>query len=480
MTSDAQRNNGYEIPDPIDGYTEFVCYQVMVPNVREYRAAFMGQMRDLEKWWTWDKDGDKVAQRAVKAARYWMQLLEDLEQDNCDMTGLQDIRQKPDAPCIIQKTFDSSTWIDTVNMQLCPPKIRVNNGIVEYWDGTGWTPTEDGDERTSGSYDPPWPTVPSGQSAACLSAANMTAIYQTALTQVRAGVDTAMIAASISAGLTGIISPFIAGAIFATISLAICSAALALGSAGLDDMLQTDHLDNFQCTLYCNLASDGTFDAAGFNAARAGMAEWAGSIELEIIQLYMDGLGSVGLNRQGSAAGIVSADCSDCDCNVDAFYNWHIWGTGVDDNESQFSTSLAGFGYTDGNGTQVGDTEFAAGIGYIFSEPSQEYYSLAIGSNVTADTWDNYGNEMRVYAKRDFVGDDPNGNYARAIYFASDNSWHGSFVSPSGSVPSDDTEFVLDVIDMTASTNMKGYAYWIHSRSPYRITRIEVDGNPAP
>lgn len=226
-----------------------------------------------------------------------------------------DIRQKEDEPCIIEKTSDGTTWVDAVDMTLCPVNVRINLGLIQWFNPlTGlWETTDGGDERTDGTYDPPWPVPPVGQSLECLTAENITAIYQTGLTQVRAGVEAGLIAASIAAGLTGLMTAFIPSAIFGAISLAITSAALALGVAGLDDMLDSDSLGNFKCCILSNAQSDGTITSEGFTAIRECMATWASSVELLIIQNWLDGLGSVGLNRMANAAGIVSSDCVECE-----------------------------------------------------------------------------------------------------------------------------------------------------------------------
>lgn len=479
MTSDKQKADGWEIPDPIDGYSEFVCYQVLVPNVREYRAAFMGTVRQLEKWWNWEKSYTPGDTRATQAANYWRNLLESLEPDNCEAT-LFDIRQKPDSPCIIQKTFtNGSIWLDAIDMTKCPVKVRINNGIVQWFNpGTGqWENTEGGDERTNGTYEPPWPTVPPGQNAACLTAANITAIYQTGLTQVRAGLEAGLIPVSIAAGLTGLASAFIPGAIFGAISLSICSAAFALGIAGLDDMLQQSHLDNFQCSLYCNAESDGTFTAAGFTAARSDMGSWASGIELTIIQTWLDGFGSVGLNRQGNAAGVTAANCEDCDCDVTGVWNWHVWGTHPDDDLNQFDASLSGLAFTGGYGVKISDTEFEPSSGYIFGDPQQEYYNLCIASRVMPDFLSAFGDELVIFARRMFIGDDPNGNFLQSTRIV-EGAWISTGLG--GTIPSDDAEFEFNSHNLTQDYNRVAYLVWIHSRSPFKITRIEVDGDPAP
>lgn len=314
MTSELQRKRGYAIPDPVDGYTDFVCYQVYVPDVLEYRLAFEAQVQGLDRWWMWEKDGDKEAKRAARAARYWYALTKELTANNCE-ADMFDIRQKPDALCTIQKTFNAGgLWIDAVNMQLCPPRIRTNNGIIEWYnpDTDSWLPVDGGDERTDGSAPIPWPDPPVGENGACLAAENITAVYQSMLTEVRAGVVEGKTVTIVGSLITSVASLFIPAAIFATGALLMSAAAFTLGEVGLDIMLLQEHLDNFKCQVYMNAESDGSITASGFTAIRAGMATWASGLELEFIEQYLDGYGSVGLQRQGRAGGITTGDCEGC------------------------------------------------------------------------------------------------------------------------------------------------------------------------
>jgi hypothetical protein len=80
-------------------------------------------------------------------------------------------------------------------------------------------------------------------------------------------------------------------------------------------MLNSEHIDNFKCVVYCNAESDGSITTAAFDDIRDGMADWASGLELSIIQYYLDSLGSVGLQRQGNSLGITTGHCDDCDCD---------------------------------------------------------------------------------------------------------------------------------------------------------------------
>lgn len=304
-----KKDYGYVLPDVVDP-SETICFQVYVPDDQFHIAAFMGQLWELTRWYNWAKND---AHTAILVADVWKQIYEQTRTNGACETTLFDIRQQEDEPCIIQKTTDGGdTWVDAVDLQLCPPKIRVNKGIIEWQDENGdWHELDTGDERVDGSAPIPYPANPDG---ACLTAENITSIYQTALTQIRAGLVASEVAVAIAATITGIMSLFIAPAIIGTIALAITGIALDAGEAGLDAMLDSGHLEEFKCSVYCNTQPDGSITAAGFTAMRTDMATWASGLELQIIQFWLDGFGSVGLTRQATAGGITVADCTCIDC----------------------------------------------------------------------------------------------------------------------------------------------------------------------
>lgn len=224
-----------------------------------------------------------------------------------------DIRQKPDEPCIIQSTDDGIEWVDKVNIQLCPPKIRVNDGVIEWQDDDGiWHPVDTGDERVDGTAPVPYPDDPDGN---CLAAENITAVYQSALTEIRAGITAGRDLVAIAAGISGIMTAFMPLAVVTTIAFALTATALAVGGAGLDDMLDEESLENFKCSVFCNIETDGSITASDFTALRAAMDDWAETVELEIINVWLDAFGSVGLQRMAKAGGITTGDCASCGCN---------------------------------------------------------------------------------------------------------------------------------------------------------------------
>lgn len=84
MTSKSQRDRGYILPDQLTGH-DLICLSMRIPDDEHYRAAVIGQVIDLTKWWTWEKSYQPGDTRASEAASYWLELvLAHLKIDDCD------------------------------------------------------------------------------------------------------------------------------------------------------------------------------------------------------------------------------------------------------------------------------------------------------------------------------------------------------------------------------------------------------------
>lgn len=84
MTSEAQKKKGYLLPETITGY-QLQCVTMLIPRDRTYVAAFQGAVRELSKWWNWEKSYEPGDHRAVEAAHYWTELIEEnMIFDDCD------------------------------------------------------------------------------------------------------------------------------------------------------------------------------------------------------------------------------------------------------------------------------------------------------------------------------------------------------------------------------------------------------------
>lgn len=290
------------------------CFLIRVPDDPLHLAAFRGALLNLASAYKWQDD---PAHTAKDVALVWREVIDNVEGRTC-LDPLIDVRQNDTAPCTLEKTIDGATWEAWANLQLCPPKLRSGpHGGMEWFDGTSWVPLPDGgDERQDGGYDPPWPTPPSGQSGNCLAAENITAIFQTSMLQGKVALEAGMIGFGIISAIGTLLSPFIPAAIFTTAAAAIGGMIFSGGVTFLDDVTSTDNLDALKCAVSCKISTDGSVTAAQFNDIKDDLEDRITDATIRsLYDLWLDGLGPVGLSRMGAAAGITSGDCTSCGCD---------------------------------------------------------------------------------------------------------------------------------------------------------------------
>jgi len=339
------------LPTVIDP-TEKLCTTIFVPNDPYHIAAFRGALLNLQSAYKW---ADDSAHTAKDVALVWRAIIDEIEWGG-ELPF--DVRQNTENPCTLEKTVDEGvTWDAWANLQLCPPKIRIDRGKPQWFNpSTGlWENVPDsGDEREDGTYDPPYPpgTVPPGQSAQCLSAENILSVYSTVFTQMRADVVLGKYVSAIAAGALGLLGAWIEPALISAVALSLAAGAFALAEAGLNDMLSSDTLETLRCNLFCHASSDGSFTAENYAEFYAQLSEDFTSLKLTVLQYYFDCLGPVGLSRQGKANGIETADCSDCDCGPCVVYDFTIENWGFNGTNSANSA----WGDCDYGGVYVGST----------------------------------------------------------------------------------------------------------------------------
>jgi len=286
------------------------CFIIRVPDERFHIAAFRGALLNLASGAQWADDPDH---KARLTALIWADVIEEME--DCSVF-LQDVRQdSPDSPCTLEKQVDGE-WTPFANLQLCPPRLRVSQGVLEWFDGTSWQALPGGgDERQDGGSTPPWPTPPEGESGNCLAGENIAAVFDTTMEQMRAGVIAGEIGLVLAVTVTGILSVFIPAAVFAVIANSIGLAIAAGGLDLLDGCVDTDNLDALKCAVYCHANSDGSITASQFNAIYSELdTSITDSNVRSIYQYWLSCLGPVGLTRMGAAGGVTTGDCGSCGC----------------------------------------------------------------------------------------------------------------------------------------------------------------------
>jgi len=120
--SERQRKAGYLLPEQIDGHP-LMCVSLKIPDVEEYRAAFVGALYTLAQWWSWEKSFEAGDTRATEAATYWRKLL--LEEMCMPAVCPIDLRQNPFDPCEIQKSTDGVNWVTAWRDDLCITELPI-------------------------------------------------------------------------------------------------------------------------------------------------------------------------------------------------------------------------------------------------------------------------------------------------------------------------------------------------------------------
>lgn len=131
MTSDAQKNAGYLLPEQLTGH-ELLCVDLLIPDADEYRAAFLGAIYTLADWWNWEKTYQPGDTRASQAAFYWRGLLND---HLCISYGKhynpRKNRMLPLGTIITPSQLSGNTKVSATDMlpQYLEDKILVGDGI---------------------------------------------------------------------------------------------------------------------------------------------------------------------------------------------------------------------------------------------------------------------------------------------------------------------------------------------------------------
>lgn len=155
MTSEAQKADGWLLPDPIDGY-ETTCVTFTIPNAPEYIAAANGAINQLTKWWNWEKTYVAGDTRASAAATYLRNIIQpSLFIGGCDV-AITAIRIED---CVLQvQVAGNEEWQDVGDLTACaipgpagPQGPPGQDGLP----GQDGAPGQDGQDGQDGQQGPP-------------------------------------------------------------------------------------------------------------------------------------------------------------------------------------------------------------------------------------------------------------------------------------------------------------------------------------
>lgn len=316
-------DGGYLLPDPIDG--DRICVEVSVPDIPEHRAAFVGALQELSRWWNWQRDTEHTA---VLVAQIWAviveNVLEQLDSRNTDCTEvIMDVRQNVTDPCILEKTVNGTTWTPFADLRLCMPRIRFNLIYNHYeWSGDGiiWIQFPQAPPST---YDPAIPTItppPRTEATAndriCLAAANCAYVLRLTYNDLQERMFAEVIfngfdAADALGLVLGMVLDFAYRVVAAAVSLATI--------VGLQAAYQAnDFTDAAEAELVCILIGAAT-DTGGvitfdWNEVFSALSTYGfGNFpELDLLQPVLSFIGGDGLNMAGAVQFLTSSTYCDC------------------------------------------------------------------------------------------------------------------------------------------------------------------------
>lgn len=270
----------FPIPAVIDPPKQCLCIEI--PNHPDWKAVIAGTLGELRYWYNWERTGDTSG---AQCAAVW------------------------------KVVFDSIDWSD---MSCCCDQIPLQfqytvDGVLQVSFDGGLTFT-DAPERDVRNNSPKFPPIPGDDGsdkkcAAATGAANLVKeqigdnlsddMTRYTLNQLVADWTHTMIDTS---------NPFTA------LVTVVANQIFALVISALRAALTDDVYHLFACALYCTMASDGSFNDAQWEAARAKITASISGIAGIFLEHLVYLLGKVGTTNIVRSAPDDTGDCSDCDC----------------------------------------------------------------------------------------------------------------------------------------------------------------------
>lgn len=317
------KDGGWILPTVID--PERVCVKLFIPNDPAHLAAFWGALWNLTYWNQWQRDDLKLG---TQVAAVWKDVWLSAVALNTGMEGCEivpfDVRQNEENPCILEKTEDDgASWDAWANLQLCPPKLVLVDGIP-YWenpDGTLIPIPGAGAQPVT-----PRPIPPRGGSAdenRCIAAANAVNTLLTLHAEVASKISVPngfMLATTIASLLIAMLFiPFSAIVILGIMS----SGALVIFAALTYGDFSEEVQDDLRCILYCAAEDDGGVVTFDFSEVKAGVGENIAPLNIwAAIDKYLDIIAEGGLNLAGATTAVTEAECDCPDCPTEWCYEW--------------------------------------------------------------------------------------------------------------------------------------------------------------
>jgi len=320
MASKRQKKAGYLLPEQIEDHP-LICVSLKIPDVEEYRAAFIGALYTLAQWWSWEKSFDGGDTRARDAATYWRKLL--LEEMCMPAVCPIDLRQNPFDPCEIQKTTDGVTWVTAWRDDLCITELPIP--ITDTLAALQQNLYETNYNGNPSSINPNAPDDFFSEAGLRAEALCM-AVQSWVATIASQFVDKARVALGLS--VFAIIAAGFLGPLGAAAGVLVGASLLLVSAAAVDAAQDSEAINDVMCCMIAGLSGD-VINHANFQNALASCGFTGGSHqqifadvvneELAVEANYLAFLDLLGKGYVLAQAGVVCED--PCDAWQHTFYS---------------------------------------------------------------------------------------------------------------------------------------------------------------
>lgn len=298
-------DKGYLLP-VVTNPTDSAQICISVPCDANHALAFLGQIKALGDWWSWERDDDR---RGKDAARAWRGVFEDVNRqlNESGVFSMSGCGCGCDEATIYKFTDDGAMLVSTD-------------------DGLTWSSPTTQDPRQSGTVFPK-PAVTAGATSACQSAVNATNAIKKIMDKYIQNSQLALNVSDASLEIYLLFEVFL-GAITALAVLIAQVVIIALSFA--DDVLTaaftSDVYDRLKCNLACNTPEDGQHTAQSISDVIEQLAIDETGIAYLILKNTITALGAVGMTNAGRSGGADGDECETCGCDCVESQNYTAMG----------------------------------------------------------------------------------------------------------------------------------------------------------
>lgn len=303
-----------------------------------------------------------------------------------------DVRQNPENPCILEKTYDGIEWLPVMDASECATNVvadkvtnkkqmawRVSSGVTQYTvDGNTYITYTDDKADDLGMRTPYPDGVPSGVDAACISAKNAAAYILGIMKELSDGVQLGGSVTSVIAIVLNFIGIIATGGLSSPLAaVALAGAVSALEGNFFNSMFTGEVIDQMTCDLYNAFDEEGTITTDEFATLHD---LWASRVPpvWNILALCLNCLGPIGLVAVGlpENGGVTECGKTPCDPCLVGEFDFTVSPYPFDPSMREFQEQLPT--YTQGDQFLYPASKWVGGKGYTQTltkaDNAQRYY----------------------------------------------------------------------------------------------------------